>query len=323
MSLIPGRSILSNTMQYQKAASRLIKGIVKPYPIKSKSSELSCVPFIIVSSGRSGSTLVRAIINQHPTVCVPPESHVLGPVTKTFKSMYRFLTWEYVVRLVISRFQIQFPGFGFWELDLFKFYSIALNLPQEQRSLAKLIDIFYMYYANNKKPEATRWGDKSIGNALYLPLIGELYPDAQYIHIIRDGRDVSASLVTADTTPVSDIGRAANYWIKSVTRARLFGARLDDTRYLEIFYEDLVRRPEPVVQRLYDFLDLDYSPDALQFWRNVDSLGDANREIHKNLKNPISEDSIGKWRRQLGQEEQSVLQNTLRQKLLELNYSVD
>lgn len=323
MLLKSNGSVSTTFKQYGTAVSRLVKGISKPYPVQCRASDLSCVPFIIVSSGRSGSTLLRAIINQHPTVCVPPESHVLGHVTRKFKLWFRYLPWEYVVRLVISEFQIQFPGFGFWGLDLFKFYPSALKLPKEQRSLAKLIDIFYTYYIQEKKPEATRWGDKSIGNAVFLPLIDELYPNAQYITIIRDGRDVSASLVAADTTPVNDVGDAANYWLRSVTLTRQFGARLDKSRYLEVFYEDLVKKPKIVIQRLYDFLGLEYNNDALQFWQNVDSLRDANREIHKNLKKPINENSIGKWRRQLSQEEQSVLQNKLRHKLLELNYSVD
>ncbi|NIR53069.1 sulfotransferase [candidate division KSB1 bacterium] len=316
-------SILSNFKQYSRAGSRLIKGISRPYPVQSDPADISCVPFFIISSGRSGSTLLRAIINQHPSVCIPPESHVLGHVIRKFKSWIRFLPWEYVVRLVISEFQIKYPGFGFWELDLFRFYPIALKLPKERRSLAKVIDIFYRFYVQEKKPTATRWGDKSIANAFFLPLIDELYPNARYVLLIRDGRDVSVSLVAADTTPVTDVGRAADYWLRSVTQARRFLARLDSSRYLEIFYENLVQRPEPVVERLYDFLGLDYIPEALQFWRNVDSLSDANREIHKNLRKPINMNSIGKWRKQLSQEGQSVLQNILQDKLVELNYPID
>lgn len=309
--------------QYGIAAAQLLRGISKPYPVQSNESDLSCAPFFIISSGRSGSTLLRAIISQHPAVCVPPESHILGQITRRFKLCYRFLPWDYVVRLVISEFQVQSPGFGFWQLDLFKFYPIALKLPKEQRSLAKLIDIFYMYYMQEKKPEATRWGDKSIRNAFFLDLIDEVYPNARYIHLIRDGRDVSVSLVAADTTPVKDVEVAAKYWLRSVTQGRLFGAKLDNTRYLEVFYEDLVGKPESVVKRIYNFLDLDFSPEAFQFRKNLDSLGDAHREIHKNLKNPINENSIGKWRKKLDHEEQQVVQNQLRDKLLELNYSVD
>ncbi|MCH7680666.1 sulfotransferase domain-containing protein [candidate division KSB1 bacterium] len=88
-------------------------------------------------------------------------------------------------------------------------------------------------------------------------------------------------------------------------------------------YEELVGKPESVVKRIYNFLDLDFSPAAFQFRKNLDSLGDADREIHKNLKNPINDNSIGKWRKKLDDEEQQVVQNQLRDKLLELNYSVD
>ena len=296
---------------------------LRPYPVQSSASELSCQPFFIITSGRSGSTLLRAILNRDPSICIPPESHVLGQVTRKFKRCFRFLPWEYVVRLVVSEFQIQVPGFGFWDLNMHGLYRIALELPREQRSLARLIDLIYVHYAQDKKPQATRWGDKSIRNALFLPLIDQLYPDARYIVLIRDGRDVAVSLVAADTTPVTDVERAADYWMRSVTKARRFAARLDDSRRLELFYEDLVREPEPAVRRVYEFLDLAFSPRALHITDSLDSLGDANREIHRNLAKPINADSIGKWRRALSAEKQSVLQAMLKDKLLELDYSVD
>ena len=144
-----------------------------------------------------------------------------------------------------------------------------------------------------------------------------------YIHLIRDGRDVSVSLVAADTTLVKNVEVAANYWLRSVSQGRLFGAKLDDTRYVEVFYEDLVGKPETVVKCIYNFLGLDFNPEALRFRENLDSLGDAHREIHKNLKKPINKNSIGKWRKKLGDKEQQVVQKRLRDKLLELNYSVD
>lgn len=296
---------------------------LRPYPVQSRASDLSCRPFFIVTAGRSGSTLLRAIINQDPTVIVPPESHVLGQLTRKFKRCFRFLPWEYVVRLVISEFEMQDPGFSFWKLDMQKFYPRALALPRRQRSLAKLVDMVYVYYLEDKKPEASRWGDKSIRNALYLPQIDSLFPDARYVVLIRDGRDVALSLVKADTTTVTDVERAADYWLRSVTKARRFAQRLDPSRHLEIFYEDLVSEPEPVVRRLYEFLDLEFGPEALEFAGNVDSLGDANRQIHRNLKKPISTASVGKWRRELSEEKRSAVEALLRDELLELDYAVD
>ncbi|RMD92911.1 MAG: sulfotransferase [Calditrichaeota bacterium] len=316
-------SVFNHSRQYSKRLIQLFRGIIKPFPVHCDPNHLSCVPFFIISSGRSGTTLLRAIINQHPDVCIPPESHVLGHLVRKYKMWFRYLPWEYVVRLVVSEFQIKYPGFGFWELDVFKFYPIALNLQKEQRSLARLIDIFFVYYMQEKKPEAKRWGDKSIVNALFLPLIDQLFPNAQYILLIRDGRDVAVSLVAADTTPVTDFRRAANYWLRSVTLARKFAAKLDATRFLEIYYENLVKDPEPVIRKVYKFLNLDYTPKALEFWKNVDQLKDTRRAIHKNLRQPINPNSIGKWRQQLNEEDQKVLQNILREKLLELNYQVD
>ena len=305
------------------AARRLAQGAVSPFALQSKSGTLSCVPFFIISSGRSGSTLLRAIICQHTDVCIPPESHVIGKVAANFKKYYRYLPWEYVVRLVISEFQIQYPGFTFWKIHLCEFYHAALNIPPQERCLAKLIDDFYCYYRRKQKPDATRWGDKSLRNATQLPWISKLFPNAQYIHIIRDGRDVALSLVAADAVGVNDLGVAAEHWKKSVQSARRFGQMLDKSRYLEIRYEKLAMNPEGEIRRVYEFLGYDYSSDALQFNKNIKQLGDTSRPLHSNLQKPVNTESIGRWRKQLNEQEKELLNRRLKALLVEINYSLD
>lgn len=295
----------------------------KPYPVRRRGDGVSCEPFFIITAGRSGSTLLRAIINQDPTVCIPPESHVLGPLTRKFRRCFRFLPWEYVVRLVGSEFQSKVPGFGFWQLDMHPFYAKALGLPEEERSLARLIDLLYVHYLEDKKPRATRWGDKSLSNAFHLPMLEQLYPAARYVLLIRDGRDVAVSLVAADTTPVTEVSRAAHYWERSVTNAHRFVAGLDAQKHMEVRYEELVRQPETIAARVYDFLGIPFDPSVLQVSDSVDTLGDANRPIHRNLRRPINADSIGKWRQALPPDEQAALQKQLGRKLLELGYGLD
>jgi hypothetical protein len=296
---------------------------LKPCPVRVADDDGGCEPFFIVTAGRSGSTLLRAIINRDPSLCIPPESHVLGPVSRKFKRCFRFLPWEYVVRAVGSEFESRVPGFGFWKLDMHPYYARALALAPEQRSLAKLIDLVYVQYLEQKKPGASRWGDKTIGNAMFLPSIDQLFPTARYILLIRDGRDAAVSLVAADTTPVTDLGRAADYWVRSVTLSRAFVAGLHPARHLEVRYEDLVREPERVVERVYDFLGVPFRAEVLDVSETIAQLGDADREIHRGLRRPINTDSIGKWRRALDRTQQEALQRQIAAKLHELGYATD
>ncbi len=296
---------------------------IKPHPLRRHADQVSCAPFFVVTAGRSGSTLLRAIINQDPTICVPPESHVLGPLARKFQRAFRFLPWDYLVRAVASEFQSKIPGFGFWHMDMHPYYAEALALPRDERSLARLIDLVFVHYARDKKPGASRWGDKSISNAFFLPLIDRLFPDASYIVLVRDGRDVAVSLVKADTTAVTEVSVAADYWRRNVEHSQRFVAGLESSRYIEVRYEDLVRQPETTAERVYEFLGIPFDPAALEVSDSVESLGDADREIHRNLRRPINADSIGKGRESLDAAQRAALDEQLRAKLGELGYDVD
>ncbi len=293
------------------------KGILSPIPLTSPAERLSCRPFFIISSGRSGSTLLRAIINAHPAICIPPESQQLGFIVQRFNKSFRFLPWSLLPSLIAAEFQ-KSQSFSFWEMEIAGFYRQASKLPLPDQNLARLIDIFYNSYRQIHKPAAIRWGDKSIRNVKYLAQLNALYPTAQFIHIVRDGRDVAVSLYNQGLfqNPVA----AADHWLDRVTRAKNFGQQIPVGRFLEIHYERLIQEPESTVQQVCEFLALDYQPEMLEFWRQVDKLGDTDRALHENLKNPINSTAIGKWRQQLNSSQQAQIEQQLAPLLTNLGY---
>lgn len=298
------------------------KGVVSPLRLTSSPERLSCTPFFILSSGRSGSTLLRAILNQHPTLCIPPESHRLGPIVQQFNQNYRYLSWNFLPSLVAADFQKE-RGFAFWELDLAPFYKMAADLPPNDHNLAKLIDVFYNYYIRVHKPDAIRWGDKTTRNAQHLPQLDALYPTAQYIHIVRDGRDVAVSLFEQGLQP--NPPAAAEHWLKLVSGIREFGANLPDGRFLEVIYEELAHNPEQTIRKVCEFLSsggqpVDYRPDMLAYWQNVEMLGDADRDLHSNLKNKINSNAIGKWEKKLNSSQKALVEERLGPMLTQLGY---
>ncbi|MCP4424416.1 MAG: sulfotransferase [Chloroflexi bacterium] len=293
----------------------LLEGF-RRYPLQNGRS-VGIRPFFIIGSGRSGNTLLRAMLTTHDDLSIPPESYVLGAVVREY-NRYSFLPWHILSRLVISRFESHHQ-FHAWEISLRSVYQSALDLQPDQRTLAHLLDLIYRVYSAQKRPSAQRWGDKTPSNTLRLDELELVFPQAQYIHMIRDGRDVVSSYLQAGI--YREIEQAAHRWRVSVERGRQLGRKIGDGRYMEVRYEALVADPEAELRGVCLFLDIEFQSDMLDFWQTADQLGDANLPHHANVKNPINLASIGRWRENLTAVEQELVQQLLGPTLDALGYA--
>lgn len=249
-------------------------------------------PLFIIGSGRSGNTLLRAMLMAGGEVAIPPESYVL-PRTYRDHSRFSRTPWSDYAALLLGRI-LQHPGMAEWDLDMDALLERAHAIPKKERSLAALLGLLYAEWGDHHAPAVTRWGDKTPLNTLWLPRIERMFPNAQYVHILRDGRDVSLSYVKAGL--YGDIAEAAARWRSSVRAARRHGKRVGPQRFHEVRYEDLVGDPGPTLRSICSFLGLTYSDGMLDFWKAADRLGDTRLAHHENLKNPLRTDSIGRWR---------------------------
>lgn len=135
---------------------------------------------------------------------------------------------------------------------------------------------------------------------MYVYRIKKLFPQAQYIHIIRDGVDVTYSYV--NTGLYNNYLTAALRWKGAVNFLQKFGKQ-NSEQYYEIKYEDLVTKPKAIVQRICTFLDITFEKEMLTTTGNFDKLGDVKyQKHHKNIYNNINENSIGKGRENISKE---------------------
>jgi hypothetical protein len=273
-------------------------------------------PFFIVGSGRSGNTLLRALLANHPEISIPPESYVLGAVIRKYRSL-SFLPWSELSRLIILKFE-EHPQFYTWDMCLQSVYETIIKFDVEKQTLANLLDTIYMCYAKKNKPSATRWGDKTPMNTFHLQSINKVFPEAKFIHIIRDGRDVVSSYLRAGI--YTDTKEACGRWLTSIRLAQKLGRRLGKKQYLEIHYEDLVKHPEDSSKTVCGFINLEYQAEILHFYKTVKTLGDTHLEHHGNVHTPINTNSIGKWRENLSSEQKSLVGTMLKKDLLRLGY---
>ena len=208
-------------------------------------------PFFIVGSARSGTTLLRVIFNAHPGITVPPES--------------RFVTelWKGSERVQVSGFLVALAGhrqFRSWNLS-----TDAVRAELEGRDEVAYGDaITAVYRAYAKRVGKARWGDKTPRYVESIPFISGLFPDARFVHLVRDGRDVALSYANVPFGPKT-VARAASLWAKRVRKGVEEGRPLGESRYREVRYEDLVERPVETVGALCTFLDIEFMPEMMEY----------------------------------------------------------
>lgn len=259
------------------------------YPLADQTGSLSCHPLLVLSSGRAGTTLLRSMLVAGGDLAIPPESQVMRTAIRRYLAL-QHIGWEDISRLIIALFESS-TNFDLWGVDLQPVHAAVFNVPPGDRSLAAIIDRVYLQYAAERFPRAEVWGDKSPINTLHLPLIHRAFPQARYLHLLRDGRDVIASM--------ADRGRsievATRRWKVSVRQVLALEPRLSRSQFMEARYEDLVSRPEDTLKRICSFVGIQYTASMLEFWRLPTTIEHKHYDHHRNLGRPLFTDSIGSW----------------------------
>ena len=286
------------------------------YQVINDESNLSCIPFFIIGSGRSGNTLLRSILSGNSDISIPPESYRIPFAIKKFHILNN-RDWEDIVSQVLKEFE-DCKEFYTWEIDITDVQKRLEDIADSKRTLSNIFDELFCTYAEKHSPGSKIWGDKTPMNTLYLDWIGTVFPRSKFIHIIRDGRDVASSYLKMER--YDTILEAANRWINSIESAQSFGSKIKEN-YMEIRYEELVTKPEEVIKDTCDFLDIDYDSKMLDHTKQVKKLGDTDKEHHSNLSKPISSDSVGKWRNNLSESDQESITKLLHKHLQRLGYA--
>jgi hypothetical protein len=280
------------------AAARYVGGLSTRYPLADRADSLSCQPLFVVNAGRSGSTLLQSMLVAGGQVAIPPEAKVISPAIVKYL-LLQFLGWPDLCRLTIALFESH-ACFPLWETSLRPAYQAAIRLPSGERSLARIIDEVFVCYRDQRCPGAEVWGDKSPINTLHLPRILRTFPGARYLHLVRDGRDVVASMVARGIA----VNRATSRWIACVEQVLALQRKLRPEQFLEVRYEALVTRPAETLAMVCMFAGVEYREAMLDFWKLPSTTVYRRAEHHSNLAKPLFSSSVGGWRRRLSPEDQ-------------------
>jgi hypothetical protein len=250
-----------------------------------------CFPFV-VGCGRSGTTLLRAMLDSHPALVVPFESRFI-PALLERDHAFRVDGVLDPDRLVDAlRDDEHFRAWDLSEADV----RNRLRDVRPADVAGAVRTMFELCATRACKP---RYGDKSPPYVMRLPLLAGAFPEGRFIHLVRDGRDVALAFMDADFGPES-AARLALHWRLRVERGRQAGTELGPERYLEVHYEDLVAHPEPALRTICAFIDLDYDDAMLGYQQRVEQIVQHDPEPwnHDNLAKPPTV-GLRDWRTQM------------------------
>ena len=284
------------------------------YPL---SDDAGYDPFFIVGSGRSGSTLLRRMLIAHPDVYIPPESWVLGRCVKLWRQ-HPSLTWRDRVYLILAQFEYtpRMRERGWPELAPVAQRLLAVE--PKARSLARIIDMVYRFSAEQDS-DCRRWGDKTPLSTFSLPRIRSVFPSARFIHLIRDGCDVTFSYLQAGR--YHDLKLAARRWAAAAKLASRFCRRHSD-QCIEIRYEQLVTKPEETLRQVCGLLDLEFIPRMIESEDVACRMKNVSKTnpFTENVLRPVFADSIGKGRRALSADQRQLIAPIIGKELARLGY---
>jgi hypothetical protein len=248
-------------------------------------------PFF-VGFARSGTTLLRAMVDSNPEIGIPPESHF---VTELASSRARY---EASARFDVERFAADLRAhawFRWWRIASDDLLT-ALREAEPAGYSDAVRTVFSHWATRHGKP---RYGDKTPAYLTQLALVAALFPEARFVHLVRDGRDAALAYADAFSVPVE---KAIGLWRSRVEDGRGAGAALGCHRYCEIKYEDLVADSESTLRAVCRFIDLPFSERMVRHWEHAGDMltGAPDREIQRHVESPPTV-GLRDWRSQMPQ----------------------
>jgi Sulfotransferase family len=275
---------------------------------------VSAPPLFIVACDRSGTTMLRAILDRSPDIAIPTESAIVVDFAN-LRGRYGGLDTDAEFDRLAA---------DVWRHPKLREWGLQGRPPGragrtgEQAYRAALEAPFVAYARQHGKPA---WGDKTPFYVQHLDEVKRVFPEARIVIVVRDGRDVALSLLRVPFGP-ANVWAAAHMW-RSAVEAGERAQRRYGGDVMTVAYERLVGEPQALVPEICGFAGIAYEPAMLAIERSPAGLVARGQEAwFAQLYAGINAGSVGKWRSQMSGTQQAVFSSVAGDVLRRHGYEV-
>jgi hypothetical protein len=268
-------------------------------------------PLFVGGCERSGTTMLGAMIGSHSLCVCVPESQFIEHL---------------FARDDFDQDAVE-PQEALSSIVAHERYRLLWNLPLDPRAVdpahlgstyAEVLSWLVRAYGRRLgKSGATLWVDHTPGNFKRGVTLLRMFPDARFIHLVRDGRGVAASLLPLDWGP-NDVLRAAEYWMARCALGLAAELQLGAGRVLRVRYEDLLAAPERTLRAIARFAGLDYEPAMAQGAGHLPAR--YNERQHRLVGQPPDQSRADSWHHSLTPRQIEIFESAAGEFLETLGY---
>lgn len=279
-------------------------------------------PIFIVGANRSGTTLLRLILNAHSRLAIPEEVVYFG----SFMAGIPIEKWESP--------GLNDDAYSRFVKDFVVKKCASLEGVNQEKVTDKILrdkpydfskPYRYMLEAWADIHGKNRWGEKTPGNLFYADILLEMFPGAQFIHVVRDPRAGVSSMMNTTFFPKDIVFNALNRH-KFMTAGRaILEKAVPENQRMTLRYEDLVLHPEEAVKRICTFLDEPFEASMMGFYKDSSRYmkQDAATKFNKAATKPISADMLLKWKKKLTDSEIAQIEMLCGEEMKEFEYDFE
>ncbi len=270
--------------------------------------------FFIIGRGRSGTWLLRSVLNQHSKVFVPNEGMFILNLYQRFKDVHPFTKKD--AEQFYKALWTEKRLITWWRVDKEPFLQALLD--EAAKGNADFSKMCYAVFKETARQSGKIGelliGDKNPTYTFFLKEMERLYPDAKFILMVRDPR--------ANVLSFQKVGFDLNHtaalafrW-KSYTKAILKFRKKYPGKTLMLSYEEFVEMPDSVLEKIADFLNIETEDRMLEYYKADHMIFSGN----VNIKKPISASKATAWKKEIGHQDAALIERICRKEMEGLGY---
>jgi hypothetical protein len=264
--------------------------------------------FFIVGSPRSGTTLFRTFFDAHPNIQIPLEMPFLMYYYDQYKNTTKWdkETIDQFINELFTDIKYNFWSLKIWKINKEELRNVLSEMPLNSK-YADITKVIYLCF-NSVFPKETikLIGDKNPLYSHFLKKIHHIFPEVKFIHIIRDYHDHILSMERVSfgsrLTPFT-----ALKWKQCQKKIEKYKEKFSE-KFYTIKYEYLVNNPKTELEKICDFLEIDFKEDMLYSNLYIEKLKDTYQKdglgiYHNSMLQPVNNSKVGTWKEKMPEKE--------------------